>query len=152
MTRATASQRTLALTAGLALLSAGLAAGAPVGPLLRHWLPVGPLGLVAALTVLFLLADLCLLHVEVRREAYSVTLAGIPLAAGVLLCDSRELVAARVLGAAAAFAWQRPTALKACYNLAAYAFEAALDLAVLHLLVRPDTALTVELAVVCGLV
>jgi diguanylate cyclase (GGDEF)-like protein len=152
MTRATASQRTVALTAGLALCSAGLAAGAPAGPLLSHWFPDGFLGMVAALAVCFLLADLCLLHVEVRREAYSVTLAGIPLAAGVLLCDSRELVAARVLGAAAAFAWQRATPLKACYNLAAYAFEAALDLAVMHLLVRPDTELTVELAVVCGLV
>ena len=51
-----------------------------------------------------------------------------------LLCGARELVAARLLGSAAAFAVQRAPRLKAGYNLAAYAFEAALAVLAVHLL------------------
>ncbi len=137
------------LAAALALTGAGLVAAAPAGPLLDSRPAVAPLGLVAFLAVLFFLADLCLLHVEVRREAYSLTLSGVPLALGVLLADSRELVAARVLGSAAAFAVQHVTREKAGYNLGAYAFEAALDVFLVHLLLTPGPRLTVQMAVGC---
>lgn len=146
------SRRTALLAAALALLATGLAAAAPASPFLDRPTFVGPVALLGGLALLFLLADLCLLHVEVRREAYSVTLAGIPLVLGVLLCDSRELVAARVLGAGLAFALQRTAPLKAGYNLAAYAFEAALGVALAHQLVQPAPELTVGLALGCGAV
>lgn len=148
----TLTRKTSTLAAGLALTSAGLAAAVPTAPLLSSRLAVAPLGLAAGLAVLFFLADLCLLHVEVRREAYSVTLAGVPLAVGVLMSDSRDLILARVLGSAAAFAVQRASKMKATYNLAAYAFETALDLTLAHLFIRHDAVLTVHMAVVCCLV
>jgi diguanylate cyclase (GGDEF)-like protein len=153
MTHLTAVRRTAGLTVILALIGAGLTVAAPSSVLLsRSGLTVSPWGLAAGLVGLFFLADLCLLHIEVRNEAYSVTLAGVPLVLGLLLCDTRELVVARVLGSAAAFAVQRVSKAKAGYNLAAYAFEAALDLAVIQLLVQPADTLTVRLAVTCCLV
>ena len=148
----TPAERTGALAVGLALASAALLAEAPAAPVLDVGTPAGRLGVVAAVAALFLLAELCLLHVEVGRQAFSVTLAGVPLGLGVLLCESSELVLARLLGSAAAFALQRTAPLKAWYNLSAYAFEAALVSVVVHQLVRDDIGLTARTAVACSLV
>ncbi len=146
------SARTGALAVGLALTSVGLAALAGAAPPLSTAHPVSGALLAGLLLVLFTIGDMCLLHVEVRREAYSVTLAGVPLALGVLLCDSHELVILRVIGSAVAFGLQRAAWQKAGYNLAAYAFEAALDALLLSLLTQPSTELTARLAVTCVLV
>ncbi len=143
---------TAVLTTGLALLSVGLVARGH-----DHRLVVAPVAapawvLVLGLAALFGLAELCLLHVEVRREAYSVTLAGLPLVLGLLLCDPGELVLARVVGSAVAFAVQRSPVAKVLYNLAAYAAEAAVDATLLHGLLGDDGRLTGHTAVVAYLV
>jgi diguanylate cyclase (GGDEF)-like protein len=145
-------RKTALLATGLALLSAGLIAGLDKPPVLSP--PAGlPSGaVVVGLGVLFLVAELCLLHVEVRREAYSITLAGVPLVLGLLLCDPRQLVLARLVGSAAAFAAQRCSPIKAGYNLAAYAFETAVDVLLLHALAGSSPDLTVSVALLGYLV
>jgi diguanylate cyclase (GGDEF)-like protein len=143
------------LAAGLALIGAGLAAVAPSGELIRTPLPVTGFTAIAIAALLYCVAELNLIHAEFRRQAYSFTLAGIPLVLSLLLLPGRDAVIARLAGAAVAFAIQRPSILKGAYNLGAYVFEAALDLTLLHLLlgghphVSVATGLTV-LAVVAG--
>jgi diguanylate cyclase (GGDEF)-like protein len=81
----------------------------------------------------FCLAELGLVHVEFRRQAYSYALAGLPLAMGLAFCGPRQVVGARIVGSLIAFLIQRPAAVKIVYNVTAYAFEAALDGFLLHL-------------------
>jgi diguanylate cyclase (GGDEF)-like protein len=121
---------TIGITGGLAVVAAGIAifdrthptlAGAP--PEWASWV---------ALFVGFLLGELLLMNIEFRRQAHSLTLAGIPLVLGALLAPMHVVVAARVLGAGSAFLVQRVRPDKFAYNLAAYAFEAAVDTALIH--------------------
>jgi diguanylate cyclase (GGDEF)-like protein len=91
----------------------------------------GYLGLVV-LAVGFGLAELGLVHVEFRRQAYSYALAGLPLAVGLAWFGPREVVIARTAGSLVAFVVQRTSVVKVAYNVAAYAFEAALGGFVLH--------------------
>ena len=146
------ARATLLLTAALASLAAAAVAVGPDSALLPSPVPVATPTLLVGLAVGFCLAELCLLHVEIRRQAYSVTLAGVPLVLGVLLGEPAVVVVARVLGSAAAFAAQRAPASKASYNLAAYAAEAALDVLLLHALVDRAQELTVSVAVGCYVV
>jgi diguanylate cyclase (GGDEF)-like protein len=94
----------------------------------------------------FGLAELGLVHVEFRRQAYSYALAGIPLAVGLAWCGPREVVAARVVGSLAAFMVQRTALVKVAYNVAAYAFEAALGGFVLHAIWGSGRPLTLPTA------
>jgi diguanylate cyclase (GGDEF)-like protein len=143
------NRATALLTAGLALLGAGLAAIPSGPPLLPAPWGLSRVQIAFGLAVLFCLAEFCLLHVEVRREAYSMTLADLPLALGVLLCGPWQLIAARVLGSAVAFTIQRSPPSKATYNVAAYAAEAALDVVLVQLLVSESGELTARTAVAC---
>jgi diguanylate cyclase (GGDEF)-like protein len=105
-------------------------------------------GLVAA----FAGAEFVLLHVDLRRQAYSFSLSGIPLLLGALFCDTRSLVLARVGGAALVFAWQRLPLLKTAYNLGAYTLEAALVAWGLHALLGSGAGTTITTAAVSYLV
>ncbi len=145
----TPDRRTAALAAGLALAAAALVAPGHEASILVGYTFLAPLAVAGGLAVLFCVTDLALLHVEVHRQAYSVTLAGLPLVLGLLLCGPRELVAVRVLGSAVAFATQRTPLLKAGYNLAAYAAEAALDVTLVRLLLGHHGTLTATAAVIC---
>ena len=147
-----ATTRTLLLAASLVLIAAGLLIQVPAGPLLDSTVAGRPAAQVAILAVLFCLAEFGLLHVEVRRQAYSITLATVPLALGLLLCGPRELVAARVAGSLVAFLIQRSPPLKIGYNLAAYAAEAAIDASLVHAVLGHPGTLTVTVAGVCLLV
>ncbi len=148
----TAVRRTSALTVCVAVVAAGLAAVGPRDTLLvTRWDISSPVAVIG-LAVLFCAAELCLLHVELRRHSYSVTLAGIPLLVGMLVCGPPELVVARVAGSAVAVAIQRLPRLKACYNLAAFAIEAAAAAALAHLLVVRGPDLTIRTAAICYLV
>ncbi len=151
-TGVTPGRATHLLTASLTLVSVGLVAAGHDGPVLNSSLPGSPLLRVGGLLALFLVAELSMLHVEVRRQAYSATLAGLPLAVGVLTLGAWEVVAARVAGSALAFLIQRVSFSKASYNLAAYAAEAAIDVAVIQLLLGHLDALTVRGALVSYLV
>ena len=134
---------TAALTAALAVAAAALT-------VLGH--PVAPIGVgipraevLTALFVAFVLCEQLLLNVEFRRQAYSLTLAGIPLALGILLAPLPDVVLARALGAALALVMQRVSADKIRYNCAAYAFEAALGATLLQRLAPGEGRLDLTL-------
>jgi len=146
---ASPSRATAVLTAGLALLGAGLAAVPQGPPLLVAPSGLSPLAIALGLAVLFCVAEFCLVHVEVRHQAYSFTLAGFPLALGILWCGAWQLITARVVGSALAFAIQRSPGPKALYNVAAYAAEAALDVVLVHLLVGQQSELTARILLTC---
>jgi diguanylate cyclase (GGDEF)-like protein len=136
---------TLCLSVALAASAAILTWRAGPAPILSVDLP--PVVLVPLLVVLFFLFEQFLMNVEFRRQAHSFTLAGVPLFLGVLLVNPEALVLARVIGAGLAFALQRVRLDKATYNLAAYAFEAAADAAIVRL-VLSGHSLTLWSAVV----
>jgi len=104
------------------------------------------------LVVGFGVAELGLVHVEFRRHAYTYALAGLPLAVGLAWFGPREVVAARVVGSLIAFAVQRTARVKVAYNVAAYAFEAALGGFVLHALGGSAHVLDVRHAIALGAV
>jgi hypothetical protein len=77
----------------------------------------------------FYAAEVCAIHVHVRRKAHSFTLAEVPLVVGLFFAVPDELVLARVVAAALALgltprARQRP--LKLAFNLALFALETEL--------------------------
>src|SRR5450756_1854864 len=85
------------------LMSTALAAGAVVlttqtrgGPILAFHLPVAVIAV--ALAAGFFFAEQFLLNVEFRRQAYTFTLAGIPLLIGVLVGPPLVFVLTRPVG------------------------------------------------------
>src|SRR5664279_3096350 len=128
------------------LLSAGLAAGAVVlttrtggVPIMALHLPV--VAVAVAVGAGFFFAEQFLLNVEFRRQAHTFTLAGVPLLIGVLVLSPQVFVLTRLAASVLAFVWQRVSLDKMAYNSAAYAFEAATDVLLVHLLLRPARAL-----------
>jgi hypothetical protein len=77
-----------------------------------------------------------------------VTLAGVPLAIGLMIAAPPVFVIARILGRAAAFLIQRTSPVKALYNVSAYGFEAALAAASTGLLIGYGRPLDLTVAVV----
>jgi len=96
----------------------------------------------------FFLAEQFLLNMEFRRQAYSFTLAGVPLLIGVLVLPPTIFVVTRLAASAAAFLWQRVSADKMAYNCASYSFEAAADAMLVHLVLRPGRGLDLVTAVI----
>jgi signal transduction histidine kinase/CheY-like chemotaxis protein len=104
--------------AGVAVFVAGEPAlvGAPVR--LEWW----------ALAPLFYLAELLVIHLPFRKDAYTFTLSEIPLVLGLFLAAPDDLIVGRVVGAVVALAIttrsrQRPA--KLVFNVALFALEAA---------------------------
>ena len=95
----------------------------------------------------FFFAEQFLLNVEFRRQAHTFTLAGIPLFIGVLVVSPLVFVVTRLVASVLALAWQRVSMDKMAYNSAAYAFEAAADAMLVHLLLRPVGGLDLKTAV-----
>ena len=145
---------TAALGAAAVTAAAALLAAFPVvdpllpaaGSLVRSWL------VTTALAVGFLVAELRPVHVEVRRQAVSVSLAGFPLVVGILLARPGPLVLACLLGSGAAFALQRAPLAKASFNLAVFSSEVAVDVVLVHLLLGSAASLTAPVALVTWLV
>ena len=119
----TAGAWTLLLAAALAAAAALIGVRPDSGPIVT--LHQHDLLIAAALTVLFFSAEYVLLNVEFRRQAHTLTLAGVPLALAVLLAPAHTAVLARVVGALAALLLQRIDLEKLVYNIAGYAFEMA---------------------------
>jgi diguanylate cyclase (GGDEF)-like protein len=120
------------------LLSSTLAAGAVLLTLTADSQPIlllnlPPAVIVSVLVAMFLFAEQFLMNVEFRRQAHSLTLAGVPLVLGLLIASPQVFVAARLVGALIAFAFQRVSRDKAYYNAAAYAFEAVVDATIVRL-------------------
>jgi diguanylate cyclase (GGDEF)-like protein len=147
-----AAHWTALLAVALALVATGELnlVGRQAWPLLEFALP--PTFFIIGIACLFALTELALVHIEFRHEAYSFSLSGIPLVLGVLTGSPRDVVIARVIGAALAFAVQRPPPIKALYNLCAYAVEAATVAMAIHLLLPVGARLDLLTAGVCSLV
>jgi diguanylate cyclase (GGDEF)-like protein len=135
------------------LLSAALAAEAMLlttrvggGPILALHPPVIVVAL--ALGAGFFLAEQCLLRMEFRRQAYTFTLAGIPLVIGLLVTSPDVLVLTRLAASVLAFVWQRISVDKMVYNSAAYAFEAATGAMLVQVLLRPHDGLDLRTAAI----
>ena len=135
------------------LLSAALAAGVVVlttqtggGPIMALHLPVVVIALV--LGAGFFFAEQLLLNVEFRREAHTFTLAGVPLLIGVLVLSPMVFVVTRLVASVLALVWQRVSVDKMAYNSAAYAFEAAADAILVHLLLGPTQGLDLRTAAI----
>ncbi|HEX2903031.1 MAG TPA: GGDEF domain-containing protein [Jatrophihabitans sp.] len=140
-----AAEWTVALSATLGVGALALALGTYSPSILT--LPVPHLLLLPLLVVLFLVAELFLMNVEFRRQAHSLTLAGVPLVLGALLLPAHVFIVTRLAGTLIAFIYQRPGLIKSCYNIAAYAFEAAVFSLVLWSLLGTQQHLSI--GVVC---
>lgn len=81
----------------------------------------------------FTAAELVVVHVQVRRESLTVSFAELPLVLGLAFAAPLDLVVASVLGSAIGLLHRRQTGLKLAFNLALFAFEAALALTLYHL-------------------
>jgi hypothetical protein len=111
--RVPAEVATSLLAAALAGIGAATALALPDGRILALAPVVPPGVLFGCFLLAFVCSELALLHVELRREAYSFSLSGVALLLGVLFCDAQTLILVRVAGAALVFAWQRLPPLKA---------------------------------------
>ncbi|HTZ45070.1 MAG TPA: EAL domain-containing protein [Jatrophihabitans sp.] len=134
-----AGQWTLALSATLGAGAAALSLGAP-SPAIVH-IDVSQQVVVPLLVGMFLIAELFLMNVEFRRQAHSLTLAGVPLVLGALLLPVHLFIVTRLVGTVIAFIYQRIGPVKSCYNITAYAFEAAVDSYLLWELLGPRNRL-----------
>ncbi|MDQ1482932.1 MAG: diguanylate cyclase [Actinomycetota bacterium] len=141
---------TWALTAALATGAILLTTRAGGGPIIQVHLPMPALAV--ALSAGFIVTEQFQMNVEFRRQAHTFTLAGIPLLIGVLVMAPAAFVATRVAASVLVFVWQRVAVDKATYNTAAYAFEAAADAMLVHLLLRPQPHLNLRSAVLVILV
>jgi signal transduction histidine kinase len=123
-----------AALAGAAAVLAAMVAGEPAlagTPVHLEWWALAPL---------FYLAELLVIHLPFRRDAYTFTLSEIPLVLGLFLAAPEDLVLGRVVGAVVALAIttrarQRPA--KLAFNVALFAFEAAAAAAIFQALTPP---------------
>jgi diguanylate cyclase (GGDEF)-like protein len=84
-----------------------------------------------ALAIAFAATEACVLHVQVRRETRTVSLSEIPLVMGLFLASPLGLVVGRLIGGAAILiCYRRSPPLKAAFNIALFAAETAVAVAV----------------------
>jgi signal transduction histidine kinase len=85
------------------------------------------------LAAMFAAAEILVVHVQFRRNAYSFSLSEIPLIIGLFFSTPGELVMAHVLGSAIALIFhRRQSLLKLTFNLSHFAVESSLALLVFH--------------------
>ncbi|HEV2755595.1 MAG TPA: ATP-binding protein [Actinomycetota bacterium] len=123
--RLSGTARVWLLSVGVALLAAYLTTGLAssrldtiANPFEIPWWAVGGL---------FFLAEVCVVHLQFRREAYSFSLSEIPLVLGLFFLTPAALVFAQLVGSGAALAFhRRQSPLKLVFNLAHLSLEAIL--------------------------
>src|SRR6266508_1503230 len=131
------ARRVWLLGGGLALASAGAWAAwlrqldaAPAPRALPGWLLAG----------LFCLAEILVVHLQLRRDAHSFALAEVPLVLGLVFAPPTTLLTARLAGSFAALAgWRRQPPAKLAFNLGAGALETVLAVLVFRWLAEPGT-------------
>ena len=146
-----AAQKTFLLSCGLLVATAALTLGTRSTPIVATKVPA----VVAAVVLggLFFLAEQFLLNVEFRRQAHSLTLAGIPLTLGLLVGPPHTLLLARIVGSCLALLVQRVRWDKILYNLAAYVFEVSLAVTTTQLIIGQRAHLDLaSVAILIGLV
>ncbi|WP_298455622.1 bifunctional diguanylate cyclase/phosphodiesterase [uncultured Cellulomonas sp.] len=142
-----------ALTVALLVTGTLLAVRLPSAPLLP--VPAGPstmLAAVAGLTVMFFLTELGQARIEVRSQAYSFSLSGVPLLLGLLYCPPHLLLAARLGAAVVAFVVQRVPPVKFAFNTASYLVDVGAVITLTHLLVGERSQLSLAAAGLCFVV
>ena len=104
---------------------------APLTPALHWWL----------LTPLFAVTEVVVLHLQVRREAQTVSLNEIPMVIALFLAAPTETLVAAVLGSALIYVFhRRQSAIKALFNVALRTFGVTLTLVMFQELGRLGTA------------
>lgn len=140
---------TLALTGAMAVTGIALTTVAPARALLAAPGGYATGVLVLALVAAFFLTELGQALIEFRQQAYSFSLAGIPLLLGLLYCPPQYLVMARLAAAVIAFTVQRASGLKFAFNTASYLLDTALVIAIAHQMLGDTAALSPRTAVLC---
>ena len=89
-----------------------------------------------ALAPLFLVAEVCVVHVQLRREVLSYSLNEIPLILGLFFAPPGDLVLAVLIGGGAALALHRKQSmLKLTFNVSHFCLETAMAIIVFHAVV-----------------
>ncbi|MGI8692618.1 MAG: putative bifunctional diguanylate cyclase/phosphodiesterase [Geodermatophilaceae bacterium] len=106
-----------------------------------------------ALFTLFLVAEAAQLHIEVRRETWSLSLSEIPLVLGIFLIGPSGTITSRLAAALIVVAWRRVAPIKALFNLCLFFLECVLALYVLQRIhygdvLEPFTWLAVVVAII----
>lgn len=119
------------------LFSAGLAAGAAVlfFTLVQHIpRPAGPFHVPWwVVAVMFALAEIYVVHLQFRRNAYSFGLTEIPLVIGLFFLSPQEIVLSQFIGAALALTLhRRQSLLKLVFNLSHFGLETCLAVMMFH--------------------
>ncbi len=97
------------------------------------------------LLALFAAVEASVLHVQVRREAQTVSMSEIPLVLGLFLADPAVVVIARVAGSLLVYAaYRRQAPLKLTFNVALAFAEVATGLAVFHLIAGDAPAVSAQ--------
>jgi len=97
-----------------------------------HWWSLAPL---------FLVAEICVLHLFFGRDAHSVSLSEIPLVLGLLFAAPVDLVVAQLAGSAVALAVHRRQPLhKLGFNLANLALSSSISVVVFRTVLDHDSA------------
>ncbi len=96
-----------------------------VGPVRRAGAPeLHPELLWPVLAGMFAVAELCVLHIQIRREAQTVSLSEIPLVLGLFWTTGHGMVLARIVGPLLVFVlYRRSSPLKTLFNTALMALE-----------------------------
>jgi diguanylate cyclase (GGDEF)-like protein len=108
------------------------------------------------LIVLFAVAESSVLHIQLRREARTVSLSEIPLVLGLFLASPMALVFARLIGALAVFIFiRRQPYMKLIFNVGLMSFDGCLAVAVFRALPHSGLGPTAWFAtyvttVICG--
>lgn len=90
------------------------------------------LGIALVVLVLFVLAESSQFHVEVRQQAFSVSVSDLPLVVGLFLLPPWWLLAVRLLAAAFVLVLRRPAPGKATVNVGLYLAEIGIASALLN--------------------
>ncbi len=124
---------------GVALGGAGAGLLAVLPPAERAG-PPASLGLLALVGLLFVTAESSQIHVEVRRQTFSVSLSELPLVLGLFLLPPAGLLGARLVAATAVFVARRTAPAKTAFNLGLFTAEVGLAVLVFRLL-KPGAGL-----------
>jgi len=90
------------------------------------------------LAPLFAVAEVVVVHVQIRREAQSISLSEIPLVLALFLASPIDMLTAAVLGSAAVYVlYRRQSAIKALFNTTLRLFGVSLTLFILYLFAGP---------------
>jgi signal transduction histidine kinase len=97
-----------------------------------------------ALIGVYYAAEVMIVHLQMRREAYTFSLGEIPLVLGLYFVSPNELLLAALLGIGGALAFhRRQSILKLVFNLSHFTLEVGLAATIFHMLVRePATAIS----------